>query len=123
MRLIATAAALAAVSVFAATLAFAAPQRTIALEGSVGPGYTISLHENGRKVRVLPAGTYKIVVADRSSTHNFVLEKEHGGRFERDLTDVSAVGTRTVLVKLTRGTWKYYCEPHRTMMFGTFKVA
>ncbi|MFL5925319.1 MAG: plastocyanin/azurin family copper-binding protein [Gaiellaceae bacterium] len=106
----------------AATGAFAAPSRTVTLKGSVGPGYTITLQENGQKVKTLRAGTYRFVVSDRASVHNFVLEKEHGGRFEKELTDVSAVGTKTVLVKLTPGTWKYYCEPHEATMVGSFTV-
>jgi plastocyanin len=123
MRLIALAAAVAAMSAIAATIAFAAPQRAVTLNGSVGPGYTIKLNENGRLVKRLRPGTYKFVVADRSGFHNFTLEKEHGGRFEKELTDVSAVGTRTITIKLTRGTWKYYCEPHEATMSGTFVVS
>ncbi len=92
------------------------------LKGTVGPGFTITLTKSGKKVRTLRPGTYRFVIRDRSSAHNFVLEKERGGRFERELTDVSAVGTRTVTVKLTRGTWKFYCEPHESVMFGRFVV-
>lgn len=95
---------------------------TITLHGSVGPGYTISLTKNGKRVSSLRAGTYRFVIADRASIHNFVLEKERGGHFERELTDVSDVGTRAVTIRLTRGTWKYYCEPHESMMFGSFAV-
>jgi plastocyanin len=115
-------AALAATALVVAAAALAAPQKTITLRGSVGPGYTITLTDHGQKVKSLPAGTYKFVVADRARVHNFVLEKEHGGRFEKELTDVSDMGVRTVTIELTRGTWKYYCEPHETMMSGTFKV-
>jgi len=27
-----------------------------------------------------------------------------------------------VTLKLTRGSWKFYCEPHQSMMFGRFTV-
>lgn len=94
----------------------------LTLRGSVGPGFTISLTKNGRMVKSLRAGTYRFVIADRATIHNFVLEKERGGRFERELTDVSGTGTRTATIKLTRGTWKYYCEPHESAMFGSFTV-
>lgn len=106
----------------AATLVQAPSHAAATLRGSVGPGYTISLTRNGRSVKTLRAGTYRFVIADRAAIHNFVLEKEHGGRFERELTDVSDVGTKTVTVKLTPGTWKYYCEPHESVMFGAFTV-
>jgi plastocyanin len=106
----------------ATTAAPASSHATTVLRGSVGPGYTISLTKNGRRVTSLRAGTYRFVIADRAAVHNFVLEKERGGRFERELTDVSAVGTRAVTIRLTRGSWKYYCEPHESMMFGAFTV-
>lgn len=105
-----------------ARVAPASSSDAITLHGSVGPGFTISLTRNGRRVRRLRAGTYRFVIADRAAIHNFVLEKERGGRFERELTDVSAVGTKTVTVRLTPGAWKYYCEPHESMMSGFFTV-
>jgi Copper binding proteins, plastocyanin/azurin family len=117
---VAVAAAVAALAV--AAVAPAAQTAVPTLRGSVGPGFTINLTRNGRKVRGLRAGTYRIVVRDRSSAHNFVLEKEHHSGIERELTHVRATGTRTVTMKLTRGTWKYYCEPHRTVMRGFFTV-
>jgi plastocyanin len=96
--------------------------RAITLNGSVGPGYTITLKRAGKKVTTLRAGTYRFVVADRSSAHNFELEQESGGTFDRDITDVSEKGTRTVTVRLRKGEWKYYCKPHEAQMFGTFRV-
>jgi plastocyanin len=51
-----------------------------------------------------------------------VLEKEKGGTFERTLTGVAFMGSKTVTIKLTNGTWKYYCAPHESSMFGTFTV-
>jgi plastocyanin len=114
--------ALAAAALTAAAIATAKPVAAVTLRGTVGPRYTISLTKNGRNVTSLRAGNYRFVVSDRSRIHNFVLEKEHGGRFERELTDVGGVGTRTATVKLTRGTWKYYCAPHESLMFGSFTV-
>ena len=120
---IAIVAALAAAAALAVAAVAPAAQRAVpTLRGSVGPGFTITLTSNGRKVRSLRAGTYRIVIQDRSAAHNFVLEKEHHGGVERELTHVGATGTRTVTMKLTRGTWKYYCEPHRTVMRGFFTV-
>ena len=93
------------------------------LIGTVGKGgaFTITLTDaRGKRVRTLKAGTYTIVVHDDSPIHNFELEREHG--FEKELTDVSAVGTKTVRLKLTRGSYKAYCDPHESTMFQNFTV-
>jgi hypothetical protein len=45
------------------------------LRGTVGPGFTINLTKDGRRVTRLAPGLYRIVVADRSSIHSFKLEK------------------------------------------------
>ena len=92
------------------------------LKGTVGPGFTISLKRNGKRVTTLKAGRYRIVVADKSSFHNFELEQESGGKFDRDITDVSFVGSKTITVTLKKGKWKYYCKPHESQMFGFFRV-
>jgi plastocyanin len=90
------------------------------LRGSVGPGFTIKLTKAGKAVKSIKAGTYRLVVADRSSAHNFVLERQGGA--ERQITSVRFVGTKTVTVKLTKGVWKFYCEPHAAMMVGRVAV-
>jgi hypothetical protein len=46
----------------------------VTLRGTVGPGFTINLTLAGRKVTQLKRGVrYRLVVADRSSSHNFHL--------------------------------------------------
>ena len=45
-----------------------------------------------------------------------------GSGSTRSLTSVGATGSRTVLVKLTKGSWTYYCAPHAEVMRGTFRV-
>jgi plastocyanin len=92
------------------------------LKGSVGPGYTISLTQNGKRVTSLKAGSYTIVVSDKASIHNFVLEKSHGGSFEKQITSVPFKGTKSVKVRLTKGDWEYYCRPHESMMHADFTV-
>ena len=118
--------ALAVVSVLALGVTAAALARAQAskLNGTVGPGYTISLKQNGKKVKTLKAGSYTFVISDKARIHDFVIEKEKGkGKgFEKELSHVSQVGTTTTVVKLTPGTWKYYCKPHESMMFGFFTV-
>jgi len=93
------------------------------LIGAVGKGgsFTITLSDaRGHRVRTLNAGTYTVVVHDDSAIHNFELEREHG--WERELTDVSAVGTKTVRLKLTHGSYKAFCDPHESTMFQRFTV-
>jgi hypothetical protein len=92
------------------------------LKGTVGPSFTISLTKNGHRVRTLTAGTYTFVISDKASIHNFTLEQEKGGKFEKDLTSVAFVGTKTVKVKLKAGKWKFYCKIHESQMFGFFTV-
>ena len=92
------------------------------LIGTVGPGYTIKLTSGGKKATKVKAGKYTFVIADKASIHNFVLEQVSGGKWEKQLTSVSFVGTKNVTVTLKRGKWKYYCAPHESMMFGFFTV-
>jgi len=95
---------------------------TPTLNGTVGPGYTITLKQHGKAVTSLKAGSYSLVVADKANIHNFVLEKKKGGTFEKELTTVPFTGTKTVKIKLTPGTWEFYCRPHESQMQGTFTV-
>jgi len=119
----------AAVAVVASVIALAvAPgagaASTSNLIGAVGKNgaFTITLkNARGKVVRTLPAGTYTLVVRDYSTFHNFELEREHHGA-SRDITDVDFVGTKTLRVKLTRGEYKVYCEPHESTMSQSFIV-
>jgi len=115
-----------AAAVVMATLAAAAlgrPAMTPAkLQGTVGPGFTISLKSHGVKVKTLKAGAYTFVVTDKGSIHNFVIERESGGKFEKALTTIPFTGTKTVTVTLGKGKWKYYCKAHEPTMFGFFTV-
>ena len=103
----------------ALTLAGGATAATATPIGTVGPGFTITLTKGGKKVTRLNAGRYQLVVRDRSTMHNFVLE---GPGVERDVTTVPFQGTKTVTVKLRPGKYKFYCRPHESSMFGFVKV-
>ena len=63
------------------------------------------------------AGRVKIVVADKSSVHNFHLT----GPGVNVKTSVSAIGTKTFTVTLKKGTYKFVCDPH-AFMKGSFTV-
>lgn len=91
------------------------------LFGTVGPGFTISLkNAAGSRVRTVRAGTYVIVVRDRSRIHNFHLF----GLGVNRKTGVAFTGTVTWKVKLVAGqVYRYRCDPHRASLKGSFRVA
>jgi plastocyanin len=103
-----------------AALASARTDAAPMLQGTVGPGFTISLKQNGKRVTTLKAGKYLFVISDKAAIHNFTLQRGKGGG--KPLSSVSFVGTKKVLVTLTKGKWKYYCTPHESIMFGFFTV-
>jgi plastocyanin len=91
----------------------------IRLNGTVGPGPSISLTDaSGGRVTQLDAGTYDLVVDDKSVEHNFHL---FGGSVDV-ATEVEFVGVRTFTVTLTDGTYQFVCDPHASTMKGSFRV-
>jgi plastocyanin len=114
-------AAMAAVTVATAMLVSASLAATPKLTGTVGPGFTITLTQGGKKVTKLKAGTYMFVINDRSSIHSFGLDGPKG--FAKDFTSAAFKGTKTFTVKLRAGKYKYYCTPHESTMFGNFIVS
>jgi plastocyanin len=110
-------AALAAVA--ALILAVAAQAASPVLNGTDGPGFTITLTQGGKKVTTLKAGTYTVKIADKSAIHNFHLT----GPGVNKMTSVGAVGNQTWKVTLKKGTYKYVCDPHASIMKGSFKVS
>ena len=97
---------------------------TPTLKGVVGPGFTIKLTKGGKKVKSLKAGRYKFVVSDKSSIHNFVVERERPSKpkIEKRITSVPFNGTKTVVMMLRAGRWSFYCAPHEAQMHGDFRV-
>ncbi len=89
------------------------------LAGVTGPGFTISLKSGGKAVTTLKAATYTIVVAEKSSIHNFHLI----GPGVNKKTTVPFTGTQTWTVKLKPGKYTYQSDIHAASgMKGTFKV-
>ena len=107
-------AALATLVVAVAPASAAAPK----LVGTVGPGFTISLTKSGKKVKTLKAGKYTLVVRDKSNIHNFHLR----GPGLNKTSAVAYVGTKTFTLTLKKGTYKFVCDPHATVMKGSFRV-
>jgi hypothetical protein len=95
----------------------------IALTGSVGPGFSISLRDaNGNLVSNLAAGDYTITIQNLSDpstgvTHNFHLE----GPGVNMLTTFDP-GTTVWDVTVTDGKYTYLCDAHPTIMIRTFTV-
>ena len=118
-KLLVMAAAASALAVALAADVFAAAPT---LNGTVGPGFTITLTQAGKKVKTLKAGTYTLVVSDKATIHNFVLEKSKGGTFEKEITTVPFTGKKALKVKLTKGTYEYYCRLHESTMHADFTV-
>ena len=116
-------AALAATALaLAAAVALPASAATPKLIGTVGPDFKITLTQGGKPVKSVKAGSYLLVVSDKSSIHSFVFEKAKGGTFEKEVTAVPFMGTKTLKVRLTAGTYEFYCRPHEKTMKGTFTV-
>jgi len=102
--------------------ALAVPQALAAkttLNGAVGPGFTITLTQGGKKVSKLKAGAYVFKIADKSSAHNFHLT----GPGVNKKTSVGGTGTTTWTLTLKKGTYKYVCDPHASFMKGSFTVS
>lgn len=97
-----------------------AATRTSKLSGVTGPGFTITVKSAGKTVKTLKAGTYTMVISDKSSIHNFHLF----GPGADKKTTVPFKGTQTWIVKLKAGTYTYQCDVHAASgMKGSFKVS
>jgi plastocyanin len=91
------------------------------VKGTVGPGFTITLTLGGKKVAKLKAGTpYRFVISDRADIHDFHLM---GPGFNRVLTGVEFTGTKTFVLRLRKGTYRFQCDPHSGFMHGRFQVS
>lgn len=116
MKLVALAATVALFGVLAIPAALAG---TPTLNGTDGPGFTITLTKAGKKVTKLKAGTYIFKINDKSGIHNFHLT----GPGVDKKTSVGRQGTSTWKLKLKKGTYKFVCDPHKSFMKGSFTVS
>jgi plastocyanin len=107
-----------AAALAASTIASAAPAAQV-VKGTVGPGFTITLTLGGKKVTKVKAGHYRFVIDDRATIHDFHLT---GPGLNRVLTTVDFTGTRSVLLTLRKGAYRYFCDPHASFMKGAFKA-
>jgi len=105
---------LAGVAATGLVAALPAAAATPTFNGTVGPGFTISMSKKPTK-----AGKIKLVVDDKSSIHNFHLT----GPGVNVKTSVSSTGKKTFTITLKKGTYKFICDPHASTMKGSFKVS
>jgi plastocyanin len=97
----------------------AAAAKTV--NGTVGPGFTIGLTMQGKKVTKLKAGTaYRFVISDQASIHDFHLS---GPGINRVLTGVEFTGTKRFVLTLKKGSYRFVCDPHSGIMHGRFLVS
>jgi len=109
----------AAAALIATGNALAASPKTVT--GTVGPGFTIGLAMHGKKVAKLKAGTtYRFIMRDRSSIHDFHLS---GPGLNRVLTIVPFTGTKSFVLRLRKGRYRFVCDPHAGIMHGRFNVS
>jgi plastocyanin len=112
-------AAIAAAALAATASSSATTAKTV--RGTVGPGFTITLTMHGTKVTKLKAGTpYRFVISDRAEIHDFHLR---GPGLDRVLTSVEFTGTKSFVLRLRKGTYRFFCDPHAPIMHGSFRVA
>jgi plastocyanin len=97
----------------------AASAKTV--NGTVGPGFTIGLTMHGKRVTKLKAGTpYRFVIRDRAAIHDFHLT---GPGLNRVLTSVPFTGTKSFVLRLRKGSYRFVCDPHSGIMHGRFNVS
>ena len=84
------------------------------LNGSVGPGFDISLDGTDG----LTAGSYTLVVNDQSTAHNFHLT----GPGVDVSTEVGEEGEKSFDIELQAGEYTFQCDPHASQMNGSFTV-
>ena len=112
---------LAAAVVAAGIVAGSAAAAPVKLVGTVGPGHTIDLRLGGKRVTKLKAGVaYRFVVTDRSEDHDFRLV---GPGVSRVITGEEFVGRKSIVLKLRKGAYRFFCAPHADEMRGGFRVA
>jgi plastocyanin len=106
-------------SLAAAAIGSAGTSKSAGLVGEVGPGYSVEVKLNGKDLKTIKAGTYRIKVEDKSSIHNFHLI----GKGLNKATAVSFVGDKTWRVTFKPGKVTYRCDPHAAQgMKGSFRV-
>jgi plastocyanin len=97
----------------------ATSKESFSLKGEVYPNYKIEfVNAADKTVKTVKAGTKRIKIEDKSAIHNFHLK---GPGVNRS-TSVGFIGERIWTVTLKPGKYTYWCDPHSSMMHGSFRV-
>ncbi len=89
------------------------------LNGSVGPGFAISLTDaSGNGIKHLDPGAFSLTVDDKSAEHNFHLQ----GPGVDATTAVDEVAVKTFSLNLVDGKYTFICDAHPTLMADSFTV-
>ncbi len=89
------------------------------LLATVGPKSTITLRSaSGKALASVKAGTYSIVVRDRSKLHNFHLV----GKGVNRKSAVAGTGTTTWKLKLAKGLLRFYSDKAPKSVKGSLRV-
>ena len=89
--------------------------------------FKITLTSGSSKVTSVKPGTYTFKLVDKTAIHNVDLLK--GSATVKDtkgkpvMTSVSGKESKSVTVKLAKGSYTFHCDPHASTMKGTLKVA
>ena len=105
---------LGAALVFVASASAAVPTLT----GTDGPASRSPSRRARPRSRRSRRGSTRSSIKDLSNIHNFHLT----GPGVNKKTGVGPKGTFTWTVTLKKGTYKYICDPHASIMKGSFKV-
>jgi plastocyanin len=98
----------------------ATAKQTFQLQGEVyASGFKIEMkNAAGRSLKTVKAGTYRIKIEDKATIHNFHLM----GPGVNKKTSISGRTETVWTVRLRAGKYTFVCDPHATMMRGTFRV-
>jgi plastocyanin len=104
----------------AAVVGVASGKDSFQLKGEVyASGFKIEMETAaGRRLKTIKAGTYRIKIEDRATVHNFHLK---GPRIDK-ATSVKGRSETIWRLRLRPGTYRFFCDPHSSMMRGSFRV-
>ena len=85
------------------------------LNGSVGPGFVISLDGTDG----LTPGSYTLAINDQSAAHNFHLT----GPGVDVSSEVGKTEKEDYKIELQAGEYTFVCDPHSSQMHGTLTVS
>jgi plastocyanin len=118
-------AAIGAAALVATGSGSAAAPKTVT--GAVGPGFTIALTMQGKPDDAWQEGheaegRHPVSVRHRRPRRHPRLPRD-GPRVQSRFTSVEFTGTKTFVLRLKKGTYRFMCDPHASFMRGSFLVA